>query len=170
MKIPALATILLFGFLASCSPAKATQPVNTPAVTGHPPTSTHTATTMPTSTPAPTREPTTTPTLPLAPTIPTLPRADFSGAKILAYGPLSDWRFLITLELPDPVDGPFYMMVDQNKEYTCALLAGFPNRLYCTGPMARINDTVSFVVYDQDTDEPVYEGSIFIPLVLPPSN
>ena len=128
---------------------------------------THTRTRLPTTT----LEPTITPTFTITPTqtitpLPT-PQDDFSGAKTISHGPLRDWNYLITIQLPQPVKGSYQMIMDTNKAYKCEIQPGFEKRLYCHGQQVRYNDEVAFYLIDVDTNVKVFEDKIFIGYIFP---
>ena len=80
-------------------------------------------------------------------------------------GFLPKWRYFFAVKVPsDTIEGEYYAIVDRNKEYSCEILAAYPNRLYCTGPLSAANDFIDYVIFEKDTDLKVFEGSIFVPL------
>jgi hypothetical protein len=119
-----------------------------------------TATITPTETPLPTETPTITPT-------PTATfQADFSEATFYTAGPLAGFRFLIAVELKQPVKGEYYALVGGSKEYTCEVLAAYPNRLYCTGRQAAAQEYVTYQIFEKATDRPVFAGKVWADLPL----
>jgi hypothetical protein len=112
-----------------------------------------------TETPTPTETPVPTATIMPSAT----PVMDFSKVKIINLGFLSNWRCLITLEMPKPVQGEYYLMVQTNKQYKCEVIAKFPNRLYCTGPLAVIDDYVDVSLFMVGNNAPVFYAKPFIP-------
>jgi hypothetical protein len=147
------------GGSAPAPTATAEMPVELPTVTPEP-TETKIPTEVPTETPVPSATPTITPT-------PTATfQADFSKATLYTAGPLTNFRFLIAVELAEPVEGEYYALVEKNKEYTCEVLPAYPNRLYCSGRQAAANDFVSFQVFETATDRPVFAGEVWCDLPL----
>lgn len=149
--------------MAGCSNIKTTPTVTLPPV----PTRTRAPTTTeaPTVTAVPSATLTATP-LPTATLTPT-PVSELAKAKIYTIGFLPKWRFFFALEIPEKIQGSYYALVDKNKRYNCEIRTDKPNRLYCIGPQARIDDWVDYGVYEKDTDRLVYEGRIFVPLNIP---
>jgi hypothetical protein len=137
----------------------ATVPANPPTATPRP-----SETKIPTATITETPIPSATPTITLTPTATF--QANFSKAELYTAGPLANFRFLIAVELAEPVEGEYYGLVDKNKEYTCEVLAAYPNRLYCTGRQAAANDFVTFQIFETATDRPVFAGEVWCDLPL----
>lgn len=134
------------------------------------PTAAPTQTVKPSATPLPTHTPTSTPlptqTPTVTPTSTSAAQAEFAGAELLATGYLPNWRYLLIFKLPQAVQGNYYMMMDQNKEYQCDKSIQFPDRLYCSGPQTAVDDWVAYQVFEKETDLLVFEGQIFIPLTI----
>ena len=137
----------------------ATVPVEPPTATPKP-----TETAVPTATATETPVPSATPTITLTPTATF--QADFSKAELYTAGPLANFRFLIAVELEEPVEGDYYSLVDKNKEYSCEVLPEYPNRLYCSGPQAAADDFVFFQVFESATDRVVFSGEVYCALPL----
>lgn len=155
--------LCMASLLSACgSPAAAptaTVPVEPPTATLEP-TETKIPTAIPTETPVPSATPTITPT-------PTATfQADFAKAELYTAGPLANFRFLIVVELAEPVQGEYYGLVDRNKEYKCEVLVEYPNRLYCSGRQAAANDFVTFQIFETATDRPVFAGEVWCDLPL----
>ena len=162
-----LITIIL---ISGCAPSQ--QPAVTPSPTVLPqqtePASTPTQPPTPTATALPP-----TPTITSSPTIvpsetPTstpAPQTDFSEAVFYTAGFPSKWNYFFAIQLPSgTIQGDYYAVVDENKEYTCEVLAAYPDRLYCTGPLAAANDFIDYAIYEKDSNLKVFEGNIFVPL------
>ena len=158
---------ILSGVIILITACNAFAPAPTPTL---PPTATvekivDSPTPAPTDTPYVTDTPTPTetavPTATIAPS--STPVMDFSKVKIINLGFLPNWRCLFTLELPKPVEGQYYLMVQTNKQYKCEVIAKFPNRLYCTGPLAVIDDYVDVSLFMVGASEPVLYAKPFIP-------
>ena len=157
-----VAALALF-LLAACSaPLPTATPTLPPTAS---PTLAPTHTLAPTATSAPTRTPKPLPTHTSSPTAAL--KSDFSQAKLSTAGYLPGYRFFIAIELPDPVKGEYYALVDENKEYTCSIPGNYPNRLYCSGQLTKVDGWVSYVIYTQGTDEEVFEGEVYAPYRLP---
>jgi hypothetical protein len=88
---------------------------------------------------------------------------DFSQAKITLHGKTEQWDYFFTLTLPGQPKGEFYALVDQNKNYPCAVSTKVPTRLTCIGPMAAVDDYVDFVLYAKGVDTPLFTTRVFIP-------
>jgi hypothetical protein len=154
--------ICLALMLAACGP-KEPAPTATPLpVTATPrPTATNTPTVTrtPTETPVPSETPTVTPT-------PTATfQVDWSQAVFYTAGPLAGFRFLIAVELKEPVEGEYYAEAG-NHEYICTVLAAYPNRLYCTGRQAAANDWVNYQIFEKDSGRPVFGGRVWADMLL----
>ena len=158
-----LSMLCMVILLSACSGPLAAP---TATATEKPPTTTPvpTKTTAPTATATETPVPSATPTITLTPTATF--QADFSKAELYTAGPLANFRFLIAIELAEPVQGEYYALVDQNKEYTCEVLAEYPDRLYCTGRQAAAEDYVFFQVFESATDRVVFSGEVWCALPL----
>ena len=151
--------VLLSACGAPAPEPTATVPVKPPTATLKP-TETDIPTPIPTETPVPSATPTITPT-------PTATfQADFGKAELYTAGPLSNFRFLIAVELAEPVEGEYYALVEKNKEYNCEVLAAYPNRLYCTGRQAAANEFVTYQIFETATDRPVFSGEVWSDLPL----
>lgn len=142
-------------------------PAGTPTFTLIPPT----RTSAPSSTPAPTitPPPTETPLPSITPSpsytpFPT-PETDFSKVRFFTAGFLDGWRFFFALQSEKNFIGNYRAMVDGSVEYTCEILASYPNRLYCSGPLRRMNDWVDYQIFQVGSDQAVFSGRIFIPLI-----
>lgn len=129
---------------------------------------------LPTSTPLPSRTPTRTPpptatitqTAPATETPTQTPQAptELSHAKYFVSGQLSGWRFFISLQAPEAIQGRYYAIVDGNKEYDCQVSPTHPNRLVCTGRLPALDKWAVYVIYDRSSGQAVFESEVFIPL------
>ncbi|MCD4671760.1 MAG: hypothetical protein K8R77_03760 [Anaerolineaceae bacterium] len=157
-----LCMVLLLSACGGTAPASTEMgdvPAGPPTATLEP-TATEVPTAIPTETPVPSATPTITPT-------PTATfQADFTTAGFYTAGPLTGFRFLIAVELKEPVKGEYYALVKKNKEYTCEVLAAYPNRLYCTGRQAAAQDYVTYQIFETATDRPVFAGEVWCDLPL----
>lgn len=152
--------------ISGCSP-QAIEP--TPAQQTEIPTRRATQTSMPTATEKPTRqsEPTeewtATPFSSSTPE-PTLPPADnWEGAAFYTAGFLQNWNFFIAVQLKEDIKGSYYAVVGKGKTYYCSNNYN-PRRLYCTGPLARLDDWVDYEIFEKLSNQSVFKGSVFIPL------
>ncbi|MDZ4160076.1 MAG: hypothetical protein U1B80_09840 [Anaerolineaceae bacterium] len=129
---------------------------------------------LPTSTPLPSRTPTRTPqptatitqTAPATETPTQTPQAptELSHARYFVSGQLSGWRFFISLQAPDEIQGKYYAIVDGNKEYDCQISSTHPNRLVCTGRLPALDKWAVYVIYDRSSGHAVFESEVIIPL------
>jgi hypothetical protein len=114
-----------------------------------------TATIIPTATILPTLTPTATP----------YAGVDFSKVAVAFGGFLSGYRYFIALRFPGDVVGQYYALVGSNSlEYTCEVMQEYPNRLYCTGPLAGVDKYVTIMLFSAETNDLVFTGQIFIPI------
>jgi hypothetical protein len=156
-----LSALILSGIVLTGCQTATPSPTSTPTAAW-----TETPTPTETSTPTSTATITETPTPTLTPTgtdTPTPPN-ELLGAKYFTSGYLSRWRFFIAIEAQAPVTGKYYMTVEDNKNYICEVQTQYPNRLYCSGRLAVIDDYADYVIYDASTDRVVYKDRIFIPV------
>ncbi|MCC6148172.1 MAG: hypothetical protein IT308_11460 [Anaerolineaceae bacterium] len=146
---------------AGCNPRKTPAHTITPTLPTRTPASTRTPaptiTLLPSETPLPppTIEPTHTP-------FPT-PEVDFSSAKFYTAGFLPDWRFFIAIQAEGEMKGDYTALVDKTVTYKCEILAAYPKRLYCSGPLRRMNDWVNYAIYQTGASQPVFQSKVFIP-------
>ena len=107
---------------------------------------------MATYTPIPTRTPTVAATATQRPSATSTPyeNIDFSQVEIGFGGFLSEWRYFITLDFPEPVRGQYYALVDRNKPYQCEVRVETPTRLYCSGPLTALSSWTSVDLYVLD--------------------
>ena len=162
--ILAVFTIL---FAAGCA-AQGAVPTPSPEVPTRQLTTTATMVPEPTNTPIPpTATITSSPTIVPSETSTSTPapQTDFSEATLYTAGFLPKWRYFFAVKVPaDSIEGEYYAVVDRNKDYSCEVQAQYPNRLYCTGPLAAADDTIHYVIYEKETNLKVFEGDIFVPL------
>jgi len=112
---------------------------------------------------SPTRQPSTTlePTVSLA--TPTIKHgSDFTDANVLNVGWLESGSLLVTLKVPNGVEGNYRAIVDAN-EFTCEILEDYPDRLYCHGTGVKAGTQVDASWYLEGVELPVYEAEIAIP-------
>ncbi len=164
-----LLSILIFinmGWVAACAK---TPEQSTPASTAGnevslSPTISYTASPVPTATPSP--------TFPSSPTILTISTPTTTllpmQIQLLTHGPLPNWQYLVTFENDEPVTGEYLLIVDKNKKYACSTRTDHPYYLYCVGPMAGIDTTISFTLYTLEPKQEVLSGEFYIPYQFAP--
>lgn len=161
-----LLALLLALVLTSCAMPGLLAPTPTPT-----PAPTRTSTAQPSPTLAPTETippPTLTPTLPGATLTPTArPVEEMAGVRLLTAGFLKGFRYFFTLQAQQEINGKYAAQVD-GREYTCVVYPAYPDRLYCSGPLTRVDGEIRLQVFTQDSNQVVYEGNLYIPLVVPP--
>jgi hypothetical protein len=146
-------TLLLAGCVqpmeaTTAAPATASPFPNTPI----PPTATPSQTPTATSTSAPTNVP---PTATATPII-------LDGASLLAYGLMENGTFLVTVKVPGGVVGEFSARIGED-EFTCQMLHGFDDRLYCSGPRQPAGDKVTFEIFPVGGDQAAFTGQFTVP-------
>lgn len=152
-----LSLLVLSLLLQSCSPKKVEptpihQTERPTLVSTTPPLPT--ATERPTNQPEPTKEWTATPISSSTPE-PTLPPADnWEGAAFYTAGFLQNWNFFIAVQLKEDIKGSYYAVVGKGKTYYCSNNYN-PRRLYCTGPLARLDDWVDYEIFDRVSNQSV---------------
>lgn len=165
LKFPPKALFIILSLLvaAGCSVRQAPTPTVTPVL----PTRTRapSSTPAPTITPLPSQTPLPSPTSQPTDTPFPTPEVDFSKAKLSASGFLSNWRFFFAVEAEEPMQGSYYALVDNALKYDCEILAKYPNRLYCNGPLRKMDEFVDFAIYQTGASEPVFKGKVFVPIV-----
>ncbi len=168
MKKIMFSFIIVLAILAACVPAQDNQTiVNTPspAVFVQP-----TETVTPSITPFPpkittmTEVSTATSTLTSTETVTPSPTlgSDFVNAKI--YG--SEDRgtyFLIILEIPNLSHA--YAVMINNQQYNCSMQPEIADKLYCSGPALRTNETYNIKYFSSDAPwkDALYSSSIYFP-------
>ncbi len=164
--------LLVAIILAACTagpavPAATTAPANSPAqaTATLPPTPppAPTQTLQPSLTPPATSTPTADATLP--PTATMLPTPDPALAKIKLIGLawLPNYDLLLSFQFPGPVDPKMYRVTLEDKEYSCEVLAKYPDRLYCHGQGAKVLATAAIRVYQAGSDQPGFEKDVWVP-------
>jgi hypothetical protein len=128
-----------------------------------------TAPATPTPSPAPVVRATSTPTQE-ATNIATViadtgPHFDF--AEIAGVAHMDNGYFLMTIEVSGGVRGEYKAVIGE-EEFKCQVLAGYPNRLYCTGLTSQAGQFVLVQVYELGKADPVFEDELGIPPL--PSN
>lgn len=161
-------TVIMFSFLVipGCSP-KTVEPTSVPQ-TEKPTrpvtqTSLPTATEKPTTQPEPTEEWTATPFSSSTPEPPLPPADNWEGAAFYTAGFLQNWNFFIAVQLKEDIQGSYYAVVGKGKTYYCSNNYN-PRRLYCTGPLARLDDWVEYEIFDRVSNQSVFKNKVFIPL------
>lgn len=148
--------------LAACSTPTATpEPTKAPALETA--TKAPTATMRPSLTPAATATPSATETLPPTATPPPTPDPALSSIKLVGLAWLSNYNLLLSFNFPGPVDANMYRVTLEDKEYTCEVLAQYPNRLYCHGQGAKVLATATVRVYSTGSNQPGFEQEVWVP-------
>ena len=159
--------VFLFALLIAGCVSNSSAPTETPK----PPTRTPlpTFTRAPSITPLPTQTSLPTP----APTATSTPyptsAVDFGKATFYTGGFLPGWRFFIAVQAEDEISGSYNAIIQDEKgksikQYTCAVIPNYPKRLYCSGDLPGMEKWFTYTIFDQDSGQPVYSGSIYIPL------
>ena len=155
--------VLLPGFLlAACAaPTATSSPTSAPIQATEPPSATQTL--RPSLTPPPTATLAATETLPPTATPPPTPDAALSNIKLLGLAWYSDYDLLLSFQFSGPVDPKNYRVTLEDKEYTCEVIAQYPNRLYCKGQGAKVLAVANVRVYPTGSDQPGYEKDVWVP-------
>lgn len=154
--------------LAGCAAAT---PTLAPVPILPPPTAAQTATQLPTATIAPSQTPlplpTASPTLAVTATLTSTPAptADMvlAQVKLVGLSWLANYDFLLTFQFPGPVDAKNYHAMMETKDFTCQTLAQYPNRLYCTGRSAAVQQMAWVRLYQAGATQPGFEQYTWIP-------
>ncbi|GEM_PF-1846329 len=85
----------------------------------------------------------------------------FNGAYVYRYGFLQNNRYLVTMQLTNPVTGTYYAVIG-GKTFKCSVIADYPNRLYCTGPSVK-GGKQTVLMYRTDDNRLVYTGEVILP-------
>ncbi len=137
-----------------------------------PPTSTASPIPLPTNTktpsptPGPKVYPTLTPTVEPSP-LPTLSNNELANAKFFSYGFLENWHFFVSVNNDKPIEGQYYALIGEKyrlKLYKCEVFPAYPNRLVCSGELARIDDWVEYTIYPIGSELPAFRGRISVPM------
>jgi len=113
--------------------------------------------------PSSTRQTSTTLEPTVSPATPTIIHgSDFNGANVMNVGWLESGSLLVTLKVPNGVEGNYRAIVDAN-EFTCEILEDYPDRLYCHGTGVKAGTQVDASWYLEGVELPVYETEITIP-------
>jgi hypothetical protein len=75
----------------------------------------------------------------------------------------SNYDLLLSFQFPGPVDPQKYRVTLEDKEYTCEVLAKYPNRLYCRGQGAKVLSTAAVRVYQVGSDQPGFDKEVWVP-------
>jgi hypothetical protein len=158
--------VLASGFflLTACSGPTAIPTITPTSTTVVTPSSVPTATpfSSPTSRPVQTSLPDAT-ALPAPAVSSTLdPGPGFPQARVIRHGQTGHWNYFVTLQADSAINGDYYAMVDQNKEYTCHISSKMPRQMTCMGPMAAFEDYIDFWVYAKGGTEPVFKAHLYI--------
>lgn len=156
------ALILPVLLLAACAAPTATPaPTNTPVLETA--TTAPTATLRPSLTPAATATPAATETPLPTTTLPPTPDPALSAIKLVGLAWLANYNLLLSFNFPGPVDANMYRVTLEDKEYTCEVLAQYPNRLYCHGQGAKVLATATVRVYSTGSNQPGFEQEVWVP-------
>jgi hypothetical protein len=91
-----------------------------------------------------------------------IPGTDFSDATIISLGWLEDGSLLITLQVPNGVEGKYWADVGDHA-FECEILEEFPDRLYCHGIGVKSGMQVVASWYQGKSDIPLFETEITVP-------
>lgn len=155
-----LATLALFG----CGTAPTTL---VPTETDIP--TVEVATTPVATLPLPSETPTTPPPTPtnspVPPTVPPSPTADASleDVKLIGMGWMEDYQMLLSFQFSSAVEPDDYRVAMEDKDFTCQVLAQFPDRLYCTGQGVKVLAVANIRVYPAGSTTPGFEKDVWIP-------
>lgn len=87
---------------------------------------------------------------------------DFTDASIMSTGWLQDGALLVTLHVPQGVEGNYRAVVGGN-EFTCEILEDYPDRLYCHGRGVKSGAQVEASWYLEGIELPVYDTIFIVP-------
>jgi hypothetical protein len=118
---------------------------------------------LPTRTPRPSPTPTLTQTAVPSPTIPFTPDLGLSKVQLIGLAWLENYNMLLSFQFPFTVDPAFYRVTLEDKDYACETITGYPDRLYCHGPGAKVLATVWVRVYAAGSTQPGFEKQVWIP-------
>jgi hypothetical protein len=91
------------------------------------------------------------------------PGPGFPQARVIRHGQTGNWNYFVTLQAESAINGDYYAVVDQNKNYTCHISSKMSQQMTCTGPMAAFEDYIDFWVYTKGKTEPVFKVHLYIP-------
>jgi uncharacterized OB-fold protein len=113
--------------------------------------------------PSPTQKPLSTPVPKIVLPSPTsVAGVYFTDASIMSTGWLEDGSLLVTLHVPEGVEGNYRAVVGGN-EFTCEILENYPDRLYCHGTGVKSGVQVEASWYLEGIELPVYETIFIVP-------
>lgn len=162
-----LAAALVVILLSACStPAAKLEPTAPPVMQ---PTATAVAaaarTPFPTETPRHTPLPeftaTSLPTQTAAPT--ETPAPAFNDIKLIGLGWMENYQMLLSFQFSGPISPDDYRVMMENHEYACEVIAQYPDRLYCTGPGAKVLRNAWVRVYPANSQQPEFEKEVYVP-------
>lgn len=151
--------------VACAAPIATTAPTLAPdqATATLQPTAAPTETLRPSLTPPPAATPTITETLPPTATLPPTPDPVLSNVKFIGLSWKSNYDLLLSFQFSEPVDPQKYRVTLEEKEYTCVVIAQFPNRLYCYGQGAKVLAVATVRVYPAESNQVGFEKDVWIP-------
>jgi hypothetical protein len=127
------------------------------------PQATATASRVPTiSSPQPIIEPSSTPEPTVLPSPTSAAGVYYTDASVMSTGWLEDGSLLVTLHVPEGLEGNYRAVVGGN-EFTCEILANYPERLYCHGTGVKSGVQVEASWYLEGIESPVYETTLTVP-------
>ncbi len=85
----------------------------------------------------------------------------FVNAYVYKYGFLSGNKYNITIQLENDVSGDYFGVI-AGEEYTCKVISGYPDRLYCNGASVPGGSQI-INVYEKTTNRLVYSGQVVLP-------
>lgn len=88
--------------------------------------------------------------------------SDFTDASVISRGWLDSGSLLVTLQVPNGVEGNYYAVVGGN-EFKCEILEDHPDRLYCHGTGVKSLTQVDASWYLEGVEQPVYQTEITVP-------
>jgi hypothetical protein len=153
--------IILIGVtLSACSAPAQALPTSAQAVTN---TVLPSVTPRPSDTPRPTFTFTASPTATITPTPTPTPDLGLAQADLAGLAWLEDYNLLLSFDFPGPVQADTYQVTLEDHLYTCQVLSQYPNRLYCTGPGAKVLAYARVQVYQAGSETSGFDKQVWIP-------
>jgi hypothetical protein len=94
------------------------------------------------------------------------PEPDFSQAQVYGLAHLGNGHFLVTIEIPGSAGNlkeKYTALLNEDESLRCIILEEYPNRLYCNGPTEYAGKYVLFQLFNQISNEVVFETQIGVP-------
>jgi hypothetical protein len=152
---------------ACAAPSATTAPTTAPVLATATPSSTATQapteTARPSLTPIATATPDATETIPPTATLPPTPDPALSNVKMIGLAWYKNYDLLLSFQFSGPVNPKKYRVTLEDKEYSCEVLAQFPNRLYCRGQGAKVLAVAKVRIYPAGYDQPGFEKDVWVP-------